>query len=63
MTDAMNGQLTQLIESAGVGGLLALVVFWFYRKDATAAAQQLADLNAKYAALLDRVLTVLEARK
>lgn len=51
--------IVELIASAGVGGVLALVVFWFYRQDSTRAAELLADANAKYAALLDRVLTAL----
>jgi hypothetical protein len=55
----LNAPIIEMIGSTGVGGLLALVVFWFYRKDALAAAERLAALDAQYAALLDRVLTVL----
>jgi hypothetical protein len=59
----MNGQVIELITSTGVGGLLALVVFVFYRRDAAMYATSLAELNKQYAALLDRVLDALGSPK
>jgi len=58
-----NGQLLELITSTGIGGALALVMFFFYRKDANAHATALANLVEQYAVLLNRVLDGLIDKK
>lgn len=58
-----NGQILELITSTGIGGVLALVIFFVYRRDAKANAAQLAGLVEQYAALLNRVLDGLIEKK
>ena len=51
--------LLDIIPTAGVGGAMALLMFYFYRKDAESNAERMADLCQHWESLSGRSIDAL----